>query len=343
MHVSQTTKFNSFELYVPEFCVQGERVPLYVLWDNDKEIQITVTIPNGITLDEVYNVDSDHLKIENNVFKINNFESNGYLGGVLGSTLYDQASVIKKIKFEIHSDFNETQIFEKEIELFRPDVKVDNSIELIKITKNKNNKPRITGQIKIFNHGKGTAIVRIDILEESGIKEGKAEGFEEFKIKFSEDLDNVFLNMKEKFPQYKTLVDSVRIASKNPLPSNSDELNLVHKTVKDLENAFNNNEEFRTEFFHGIGTAYLKNVSIMTDADAFLAFLNSLGKNKLLVLDAMKVFKVSNDKKILNAELIITDLAQNNYSPIKLRPIKIISDGNYSIPFYQIIDSLGGD
>lgn len=343
MYMSQIIKFDSFELHVPEFCVQGERVPLYILWDNDKKIQITVTIPDGITLDEVYNVNPDHLKIENNVFKINNFESNGYFGGILGSTLYDQASVTKKIKFEIHSDFNETQIFEKEIELFRPDVKVDDSIELIKITKDKNNNPMVKGRIKISNHGKGTAIVRINILEESEIKEGEPEGFEEFKIKFLDDLDNVFLDMMKKFPQYEELVDSVRIVSKNPLPSNASESNTVRQTIEDLENAFNNNEEFLFEFSHGIGTAYLKNVSIMTDADAFLAFLNSLGKNKLLILDAMKVFKVSNNTKMLNAELIITDLAQNNYPLMKLRPIKIISDGDYSIPFYQIIDSLEGN
>ena len=341
--MSQTTKLDSLELYVPEYCVQGERIPFYVLWDNDKKIQIIITIPVGVTLDEVYNVNSDNLKIENNIFTINNFESNGYFGGVLGSTLYDQASVTKKIKFEIHSDSNESQIFEKQIELFRPDVKVNDSIGIIKITRDKNNKPKVEGQIKISNHGKGTAIVRINILKESEIKEGEPEGFEEFKIKFLEDLDNVFLDMIKKFPQYDTLIESIRIISKNPLPSNADDLNKVRNMVEDLEHAFNNNEKFLTEFSHGLVIAYLKNVSIMTDADAFLAFLNSLGKNKLLILDAMKVFKVSNTQKILNAELITTDLAQNNYPSIKLRPITIISDGNYSIPFYQIIDSLDGN
>ena len=81
----------------------------------------------------------------------------------------------------------------------------------------------------------------------------------------------------------------------------------------------------------------------MTDADAFLAFLKSSGKNKLLILDAMRVFNVSPKKQTLEAELLMTDLASNEYPPKKLQPITIISDGSYSIPFYQIIDSLEVD
>ncbi len=281
--MSQEMKTKSLEVYLPEYCVQGERIPFYVLWDKEDEIQITLTIPDGITLVEAYNVNPNNLKIENNVVRINNFESNGYFGGILGSTLYDRPSITKKIEFKMNDNSDKQQTYEKQIELFRPEVKVDDSVGTLKISKFKNNKPKVEGRIKISNHGKGTGIVRIEITDESEIKEGEPEGFEEFKIKFLDDLNNVFIDMMKKFPQYEELIDSVRIVSKNPLPSNPDEAHKVQKTVEDLERAFNNNEEFLTEFAHGLGVAYLKNVSIMTDADAFLAFLNSLGKNKLLI------------------------------------------------------------
>lgn len=331
---------NIFDIYVPEYCVQGERIPFFVLWDDLTKVQISIILSDGLILDEAYNVDQKDLEIKNNEYVIKNFETIGYFGGVFGSKLYDQAFVTKTIRFDILSDSNEQFSVEKQVELFRPDVKIDDAVETIRVTSDKNNKPVIDGRIKIFNHGQGTAIVRINILEESEIKEGPPEGFEEFKTKFSADLDEVFIETKEKFPQYADILELIRILSKNPLPSDEKELLKVRTTIEDLERAFDNNEEFLTEFLRGIANAYLKNVSIMTDADAFLAFLKSVGENKLLILDAMKTLKISPTSQILNAEILMTDLAQNIYPAKKLRPITIISDGDYSVPFYQILDSL---
>ena len=336
--MSQVTK-NDFELYVPEYCNQGERIPFYILWSNSKKVQISIILPDGIMLDEAYNIDQKDLEIKKNEYTIKNFETEGYLGGVFSSKLYDQASVIKTMRFDILSDSNEQYSIEKPVELFRPDVEIDDSIETIRVKGDKNKRPVIDGKVKIFNHGNGTAIVRINILEESEIKEGAPEGFEEFKIKFLNELDDVFMETKKKFPQYENVIESARIASKNPLPSNKKELRKVRTTVEKLEQAFDNDEEFLVEFVHGLTSAYIKNVSIMTDADAFLAFLKSLGANKLLLLDTMKILKVSSTPQTLNAEIIITDLLQNSYPVKKLRPITIISDGNYSVPFYQILDS----
>lgn len=333
------TTLESVDIYVPDYCVQGDRIPFYVLWDNNVKIQILITLPNGLALDEAYNIDSDSLKINGNAYIIDNFETNGYVGGVLSSTLGDRASIIKKIMFEVKSDCNIRQKFEREIELFRPDIKIDDSIGTINIQSDKNNRPVIREHIKISNHGRGTAIIRINILPDSEIKEGTPQGFEEFKLKFLEDLDTAFLEMKKKFPQHDKLLESLRAVSKNPLPSDTKLSVTVRKTVEDLESAFDNNEEFQTEFSRSVTMAYLKNVSIMTDADAFLAFLKSSGKNKLLILDAMRVFNVSPKTQTLEAELLTTDLANNEYPSKKLQPITIISDRSYSIPFYQIIDS----
>ena len=109
----------------------------------DVKIQILITLPNGLALDEAYNIDSDSLKINGNAYIIDNFETNGYVGGVLSSTLGDRASIIKKIMFEVKSDCNIRQKFEREIELFRPDIKIDDSIGTINIQSDKNNRPVI--------------------------------------------------------------------------------------------------------------------------------------------------------------------------------------------------------
>ena len=195
------------------------------------------------------------------------------------------------------------------------------------------------GELKFLITAKETAIIRINVLEKSEIKEGPPEGFEEFKVKFLNDLNVVFIKMKDKFPQYNDVIEASRIASKNPLPSNQKKLNRVRTAVDNLAKLFDNDEEFLREFTVGVGNAYLRNVSIMTDADAFLAFLKSLGENKLLILDSMKSLKVFPTTQMLNVEILITDLAQNTYPSKKLCPIAITSDKEYSVQFYQILDS----
>lgn len=328
-------------LYVPDYCIQGERIPFYIIWDKNVKNQITITMPSGIVLAELFNTSTDDLQIDKNVCIVHNTEINGYVGGVFKSKMYDRASIVKKIKFKIQNKQNNQQFVEKNVELFRPDVQFDDSIKSINIRSTKRSKLIVDGNIKIFNCGKGTAIVKIKIMPDSEIEESQPQGFEEFKLKFLNDFGDALLDLKKKFPEYNKMLDSLQSVLENPL-STSIERGAVRKTINDLENACNNNEQFFRDFTRLVATVYFKNMSIITDADSFLAFLKSTGKNKLLVLDAMKVFKIRHKTQILRAELHTTDLASNTYPPKKLRPIKITADVSCDIPFYQIIDFAGG-
>ena len=330
---------NQVALYMPDYCVQGERIPFYALWDAEANNQITITLPPGITLVEIYNINLESLRIHENVCDVSSVEINGYIGGVFDSEMYDEASVTKKIKFQICNDTN-TQAYEKQVELFRPDVQIDDKVGTINIKSNKRGIPIVNGNIKIFNHGKGTAVVRVKIMPDSDIQEGQAHGFEEFKIKFLKDLDDGLVELIEKFSQYKELLELTRSVLKNPL-SIKIKQNVVRKTINDLDVAFEENENFLMDFARVTATAYIKNVSIITNADSFLAFLKSTGKNKLLILDAMKVFKIQLGTQTLKIDLQTTDLASNKYPIKKIEPIQIISDKSYDIPFYQIVDSSG--
>lgn len=331
------------DVYMPEYCVQGERIPFYVLWDKERKLKISLNLPEGLTLSEVYNIDSKNIDSQNGNHIARGFEIEGYFGGIIESEMYKDASAIKTVKFSISYDDQTNQVYEKSIELFRPDVKVSSNTTTINIKTMKDNKLVSSGRIGILNHGKGTGIVKINILNESEIKEGYPEGFEEFRNKFLEDLDNIFVEMKIRFPRYAELLDDVRIIARDPLPSDDKELKRVKSTVEELEEAFNNNEEFLAEFLHSAAKAYLKNMSIMTDVDAFIAFMKSIGKNKIILLDAMKVLKISNASKKLTAELRITDLAQNKYPTIKLPEISITSDKDCTVPLYQILDPSWSD
>ncbi len=329
----------SIELYLPEYCVQGERIPFYLLWDKSKNLKISMNLPQGLTVSEVYNVDSKDIKLENGNLYVTKFEVSGYFGGVISSKLYNEASTTKTVKFTIDEGTNGNQTYQKSIELFRPDVKISNTISDIKIKIGKDNRPFSDVQIPLYNYGKGTGIVKIQILENSEVKESIPEGFEEFKLKFVKDMNDGLTIIKINFPQYAELIESFKIMLKDPLPSEEDKLKKIRITAEKLVQAFNNSEDFFSEICECVATSYLKNVSIMTDIVAFIAFMRSVGKNKIIFLDAMKVLKISSTAKKLSAELIITDLVQNKYPAIKLPSVSITADKDCVIPIYQILNA----
>lgn len=334
-----TLDLKPIEVYMPEYCVQGERIPFYLLWDKSKNLQITISLPDGLELKEAYNIDAKDIQIKNGEVIVHNFETGGYFGGVISSKLYEDPSTIKTVKFSLSNESDET--YQKHIELFRPDVRISDNVSTIHVKLDKNNRPMSNSQIPLMNDGKGTGIIKIKILDESEIKEGTPEGFEGFRIKFLEDMNKGLTELQSKFLHYSELLESFKSVVLDPLPSDPKKLENVRDITQRLEEAFDNSEEFFLDFMHCAVTAYLKNISIMTDVNAFLAFMRSVGKNKLIFVDAVKVLKISSIPKTLSAELIITDLAQNKYPAIKLPKISISADKDCTIPIYQILKPSG--
>ena len=324
---------------MPKYCVQGERIPFYVLWKELKNVRISLTLPTGLILKEVYNIDSSNVSIKDNTYITQNFEIDGYFGGVIQSQLYEEAFSVKTVKFSIITNSDSTQNFDKNIDMFRPDIKISNDVTEITIS-NSHGKQTSDRQIPLYNHGKGTGIIKIDIFDDSEIKEGTPEGFEKFKIGFLEDIKQSFDDLASKFPQYKDILDEFFEFADDPLPSKSEKLDELRNIIDELEKIFDNNEEFYEDFIQSVATSYLKNVSVLTDVITFLAFMKSVGRNRIIFVDAMKVLKIFPTPKKLHANLIVTDLARNKYLPIELPNITLASDVESTIPVYQIFNTL---
>ena len=326
------------EIFMPKYCVQGERIPFYILWKNSKNIEISVSLPTSLILTEIYNIDRKNISFKDGQYIAHNFEMNGYFGGIIKSQLYEEASSVQTVKFSINDNSGNSCSFDKYIEMFRPDVRISHDVSEITIS-NIKGKQLPDKHISLYNYGKGTGIVKIDILADSEIKEGIPEGFEKFKIGFLQDIKQSFSVLTLKFPQYKDIVNSFLEAVNDPLPSKSAKFETIRNTIKEIEKAFDNDEKFAEEFVQAVAASYLKNVTVLTDVISFLAFMKSVGKNKIIFVDAMKVLNISSTPKKLHANLIVSDLVQNEYQPIELRDITLGSDVKCTIPVYQIFDT----
>ncbi len=329
---------NSMDVFVPEYCIQGDRIPFYLIWNKQENIRISLCLSDGLKLEEAYNVSDENISLKDDTIEIDNFEVQGYFGGIIKSNMYKDASIIKTIKFSINVNNVVVQNFEKNIELFRPDIKIDDSISEINIQRKKN-KFIIDKQIPLYNNGKGTAIIKLEILDSSEIKQGIPEGHEEFRIKFMQDIHNGLDNLRLEFPIYEDLIAGIKLYVDDPLPNDPNKLSELRTIFEKLEIAFDNNKDFVQGFAQCIVTAYLKNVSVLTDVTAFLAFMKSVTTNKIIFIDAMTVLKISTINKTLHAKIIISDLTHNRYAPIELKHITIKANEECNIPLYQIFNT----
>lgn len=324
-------------VYMPKFCVQGARIPFYVIWDAPQKVNIKLNKPDGLTVKELYNIDPKDLMIKDSEISVRGFEVDGYFGGVFDSVLDAHASTVKTVTFAISSS-NWTKTYERKVELFRPDIKVVNKPQLINVKADKNNRLTLDSHIEISNLGKATGIVRLNTLSETELRGEDLEGMQEFRRNFSEDLTSNLGEVAKKFSQYSDLIELFQSVFMEPLPIDKTRLENVRITIERLEEAFNNNEKFFLEFLGAVVLAYLKNVSITTDLDSFLAYIRSIAEGRVILLEPLKAFKVSATPQKLISELVVTDLVRNKYEPIRLPDISLRSNVDCIVPAYQILN-----
>jgi len=325
--------------YAPNFCIQGEDIPIYLTWDKTQKTEIKITIPAGIDIKEIYNVEENGFEMDNSTLIIKKLEVNGYLGLILASHFYKEPMVSKRVRLVISIGTDEKTI-EKEIELFRPEITVIKRPSKIEINVDKQNRVQIKEKIQIKNIGTGTALIDLKIKENSELSKVDPTGIGEFAKKFWEDFERKLNSLKDKYSTYSNLIDSFIDIAKNPPLFDEKGTSRIKQIFTELSTAFENDESFFDDFARALLSSYIKNISIITEIESFMAYLKSIQSGKVIVHDAVKILKVSPKSKTLKSELTMTDLAWNSYEPIDLSDIKIFSNVEFDLPVYQLFDFL---
>jgi hypothetical protein len=52
------------KIYVPEYSIQGEDIPLSITWDKSKPITISVSFSENIEIKEIYNIDDSEFEVK---------------------------------------------------------------------------------------------------------------------------------------------------------------------------------------------------------------------------------------------------------------------------------------
>src|SRR2546425_408573 len=71
----------TWDVYLPDSCLQGEELPAHVLWLQSERVEITVSFSDSLELVSIFNVPGSGVTSSgDNAIEVSQFDVNGYLG-----------------------------------------------------------------------------------------------------------------------------------------------------------------------------------------------------------------------------------------------------------------------
>lgn len=326
-------------LFVPTDCLQGEEVPVHLTWNKNEKMIIKIYYPKSMKLKEIFNVEENDFDNSYNILTLDKFIINGYIGLVFQSEKEDNFSIDKTIKILIQDAAGKEIKIERNIHLFRPEICIYKIPDKICVEfENNSKKFKLDNRIIIRNKGEGTAIINLNMKDESELIKESPLDSEEFTKKFWSDLDKKFNKIKREFQDYSELLDDLIQVGKNPDIIYQNGGTKIKDLFERIEIALQNNEIFSEDFVKAIVGAYLKNINLVTEIENFNIYLSSIELGKIIIQDPVDVIKLSPVPKKLSSKIHITDIALNKYDPIDISNIEFKSNLEGELPIYSIFE-----
>jgi hypothetical protein len=330
------------EIYVPEFNLQGEKFPFFILWKK-KLKRILLSYSKGLVPSSLNNVSPSNISLGNNTIKITKTDVEGYLSGLFECP-FDQnfAEKYEKIHFKIELEDNIFDIT-KEIQLFRPDVKIDkeNIPTKISLILNKDSRNRIesitpTKKISLVNQGAGTAILLLDLDESSGLEIVLTPAWEQFVRDFYKDLETALKRVSDEYPKFEELRDDYVNILKVPFPTKKS-MEPYKDTMNKLEVLMNDNEKFSQELVGSIVGVITRNLSLTRQLQEFVNYLLSIRPYKIFLVNPFSEVKIPKGKNTIGLRVYVTDLSWNDYSTLETGKFDISSEEEVTIPLVSLL------
>jgi len=329
--------------FAPDSCLQGTEFPIHLIWDREKAVDIRMNFPsNLLKLKEIYNVRENEFNVKEDYLRITGFETNGYTGLVFKTGIFKEPSILAPLKIEIVTKEGQKQIIEHKMFLFRPHVVAGALPRETNLVLGKD-RASLKNKISVRNMGKGTAVVRLDLAQESDGIVKMPNDIAEFVEKFCSTLATKAESIKKDFPEYSQIVDEFIYLMTDSVKGSSaitkEYVEKMRKTVDNIAEAFAESEDFLRDIFEAILSAYLSAVHIITEIHSFLEYLKSLAENRVLLLNATSVIELKPGLNNVLGYLRVQDLVHNVYEPQKIvLKVNVESKNNVSIPLYSMFD-----
>lgn len=327
-------------LYMPDSIIQNDEFPAHITWDKNDQVEITLTLPKTITIKEVYNVPENiSNKIDEFSTKFNQFEVNGYVGFVFKTQFLDESKSIEDVQFIIKDlKSSKTKRYTKKIQLFRPSLELLEVPSTITIEGEDVNSLKIDNKIRIKNNGNGTALISVKVISEGGIEKTVPYEIDDFYSKVIQTIGDEFENLKLEYSEYTHIIDDYYFLLNQPISLDKDIKEKIVSVESELFSIFERQEDFLDKFLMCIWHSYIKNIQVITKIESFVNYLNSIGKNKIILLNSIELLKCFQTKSEIKFLIQITDLNYNDYPSIETPSIIMSCKNNLSVPIFSLFE-----
>jgi hypothetical protein len=319
--------------FFPKEALQGEDLPSHITWKDFKFDKIQIIHPKTVSLKEIYNVDDKDVVIKEGIIEISKVQVNGYLGVVYETEILPEKAHKDKIEYFFLSEGKSIQNLKTDFYLFRPDVVVKSIPQEIQVNPE-------TGEVKpkilVRNFGEGTAYIDIETKPESEIKKSRPKFVDDFLEDFKRGVKSSILILKKNFSVYETLLIKVEKFLTNPVKFSKKPLDEFKKFEKEMNSAMEENEEFARAFAETLAEVFLRSREFVNVYQFILDYINSIGKEKMLVRDPFNVIKVGKKPRIISMNVKYVDMLRQVCEPIPVADIKIVGTKDSEIPLFKL-------
>ena len=321
--------------FFPNQALQGEDIPSHITWSEIIFDSIIISHSENITLKEIYNVEEGNYEKNETSTIIKNVEVDGYLGLIFSSKLNPKKAVDEKIEFNI---IKNGQVLEKkisEIHLFRPDIVLEETPKKIVVTKNMDN---IENKIIVRNFGEGTAIVDIEIEDNSEIQKHTPSFIKDFVEDFKKGVNYTISHLKEDYPQYKGLLNGIKSILLSEHKLTQEYLDELTDFEKKFDIAVEENIEFAEALLNSISAIFERCRGFSNVYQFILDYIHSIGNEKILIKDPFNVIKITEKPVKFRAKIKCVDLLKQFCSPVSIPEITLVAKEETEIALFKLFE-----
>jgi len=321
--------------FFPKEALQGEDLPSHVTWSDLKFDCIKVVHPRILELKEIYNVAEEDVEIKEGLILVNKVEVDGYLGTVYSTKPLSKRALDETLEYSFILQDEVVERLEFAIHLFRPDIAIQNVPRRIQVNPSSG---EVSQKILVRNFGEGTAIVDIETTPESELQKHRPQFYEDFVRDFIENIKSGMTQLKENFKEYDSLLNELEIFLTNPVKFNEESLRKLDKFEDEFTSAFENDEEFAEALVETLAEIFLRSKEFSNLYQFVLDYINSIGKEKMLVRDPLNVIKLSKNPATLRVKIKCIDLLKQICTPIILPDITVVATQSSEIGLFKIFE-----
>jgi hypothetical protein len=321
--------------FFPKEALQGEDLPSHVTWSDLKFDCIKVVHPRTLKLKEIYNVADEDLEIKEGLILINKVEVDGYLGIVYSTTVLPDRSLDETIEYSFILQDKVVKSLNFAFHLFRPDVVIQNVPRKIEFNSVSGD---VSPKILVRNFGEGTAIVDIETTPESELQKHRPQFIENFLQDFANGVKTSIAQLKKDFKEYDSLLNELEIFLVNPVKFEKESLKKFEKFEDKIISAFEENEEFAEVLVETFAEIFLRSREFSNVYQFVLDYINSIGKEKILLRDPFNVVKLSREPATLRVKIKCIDLLKQIRTPMTLPDITVVANQSSEIGLFKLFE-----